>query len=429
MYGRWADRNNKEERIIMKLRKFAAAGLAIVMATTMFTGCGKSNDVQTGEGGTVTLRFATWDDAELLDNQQKCVDRFNESQDKIKITLEAYGNDFDTKITAGMGSGDAPDVMYMWDYPTYSGSLEPLDSYIEKEGAEYKDNFYEALWPYNSKDGSVYGIPVSMVTSCLFYNKDIFDQAGVAYPTDDWTWNDLQTASNEIQQKVDGVKGFSFGMKTQPYTYEMYLWSNGTSYVDQDGNLQGNINSKESVDVFKMFQDMAKDGSAYAAESGVGSDFLSQKTAMYVDGTWPIQQLKKEGVSFGLVQIPKFEGKDTSISVVNTCGISISKDSKHKEEAWEFVKYWTGEELNKERIETELPALKSVVASEKLEEDENSAPFYKALENCAGYTPASFIVDGWSEIDADVGLAIESIFNPSSYADPQETLEELASQY
>lgn len=413
----------------MKLKKLVALGLASTMIASLFAGCGKSDNVQASADGKVTLRFATWDDAELLDNQQKCVDRFNESQDKIKIMLEAYGNDFDTKITAGMGSGDAPDVMYMWDYPTYRGSLEPLDSYIEAEGEEYKNNFYEALWPYNSKDDSVYGVPVSVVTSCLFYNKDIFDQAGVAYPTDDWTWSDLKTASNEIQGKVEGVKGFSFGMKTQPYTYEMYLWSNGASYVDEEGNLQGNVNSKESVEVFKMFQDMAKEGSAYSAESGVGSDFLSQKTAMYVDGTWPIQQLKKEGVSFGLAQIPKFEGKDTSISVVNTCGISISKDSKYKEQAWEFVKYWTSEEMNKERIETELPALKSVVASEKLEADENSAPFYTALENCTGYTPSSFVVDGWSEINADIALAIESIFNPSSYADPQKILDELASQY
>lgn len=412
------------------VKKLAALGLVGVITAALVTGCGNSS-AESGKtkDGKTKLRFATWDDAELLDNQQRLVDEFNESQDEIEVTLEAYGNDYDTKITAGLGSGDAPDVMYMWDYPTYSDSLEPLDSYIEEEGEGYKENFYEALWPYNSQDDQIYGIPVSVVTSGLYYNKDIFDQAGMEYPADDWTWNDLEKASVEIQKKVPDVTGFSFSMKTLPYTFEMYLWSNGTAFVDKEGNLDGNLNSKKSIEVFEMFQDMAESGSGYATESIVSSDFMGSKTAMYVDGTWPIQKLEAEGINFGIAQIPRFEGQDKSISVINTCGIAISQSSKNKDAAWEFVKYWTGEDLNVERIETELPALKSVVQSENLEADPNCAPFYTALENCGGYTPASFIVDEWSETDSDIALAIESTFNPSSYADPKEVLDEVVSAH
>lgn len=412
-----------------KMKRLVATGMIAAMVVALAAGCGKKEETQKSEDGKVKLRFASWESAETLDSQQECVDKFNESQDKIEVTLEAYGNDFDTKLTASMGAGDAADVMYMWDYPTYGDSLEPLDELIESEGEEYKNNFFEALWPYNSKDENIYGIPVSVVTSCLYYNKDIFDKAGVDYPTDEWTWDDLQKASQEIQGKVEGVNGFTFGMKTLPYTFEMYLWSNGTAFVDEKGNLNGNINSKEAVEVFTMFQKMQKDGIAYAAEKGVSQEMLSGKTAMYVDGTWPMKQLDAEGVNYGIVQIPRFEGQEVSRSVVNTCGIAISKDSKYKEEAWEFVKYWTSEEMNKYRINTELPALKSVVAEEKLEEKDTYAPFYTALENCAGYAPASFIVEGWSEIDSDVALAIESIFNPSSFADPKETLDEVAEVY
>lgn len=411
------------------MKKLVAMGLVAAMALSTLVGCGGGDSKKESKDGKVHLRFSTWDDAEELEKQQDRVKRFNESQDKIEVTLEAYGNDYDTKLTAGMGSGDAPDIMYMWDYPTYGDNLEPLDSFIEKEGDDYKSNFYEALWPYNSKGDSIYGIPVSAVTSCLYYNKDIFDKAGVAYPTDDWTWSDVAKASEEIQSKVDGVNGFSFGMKTLPYTFEMYLWSNGTAFVDKDGKMNKNINSKESIEVFKMFQDMAKEGTAYSAEKGVSDDMLAQTTAMYVDGTWPMKRFEEGNVNFGLAQIPKFEGQEKSVSVINTCGIAISKDSEYKEEAWEFVKYWTGEELNKERIGTELPALKSVVEDEKLMENEKYAPFYTALENSAGHTPASFIVDGWSEIDEDVALAIESIFNPSSFADPKTILNEVAEQH
>lgn len=410
-----------------RMKKIVALTMIATMAVSLMAGCGSKEEES--KDGKIHLRFATWDDGETLDDQQECVDKFNESQDEIEVTIEAYGNDFDTKLTASMGAGDAPDVMYMWDYPTYGDSLEPLDEYIEAEGEDYKNNFFEALWPYNSKNGTIYGIPVSVVTSCLYYNKDIFDQAGVDYPTDDWTWEDLKQTSKEIQDKVEGVNGFTFGMKTAPYTFEMYLWSNGSAFVDGEGNLDGNINSKESVAAFQMFQDMEKDGIAYAAEKGTSSEFLGGNTAMYIDGTWPMKSLDEEGVNYGMVQIPRFEGKESSRSVINTSGIAISKDSKNKEAAWEFVKYWTGEEMNKHRINTELPALKSVVESEGLKESEKFGPFYKALENCEGYVPASFIVENWSEIDSDVSLAIESIFNPSSYADPQEALDEVVANH
>ena len=85
--------------------------------------------------------------------------------------------------------------------------------------------------------------------------------------------------------------------------------------------------------------------------------------------------------------------------------------------------------MKKYRIETELPALKSVVESENLRENPNCAPFYTALDNCAGYAPASFIADGWTEIDADVQLAFESIINPSSLADPKEALNEVVANH
>lgn len=68
-----------------------------------------------------------------MDHQQKLVDEFNKAHENIEVTLEAYGSNYDTKISAGMGSSDAPDIMYMWNYPAYADGLEPLESYIEKK--------------------------------------------------------------------------------------------------------------------------------------------------------------------------------------------------------------------------------------------------------------------------------------------------------
>ena len=81
--------------------------------------------------------------------------------------------------------------MYMWNYPAYADGLEPLDEYIDKEGDDYKNDFYSTLWNYNSLDGTTYGIPVGFTTHSLFYNKDLFAQAGVEEPTDDWIFRQL----------------------------------------------------------------------------------------------------------------------------------------------------------------------------------------------------------------------------------------------
>ena len=331
---------------------------------------------------------------------------------------------FDTKISAGMGSGDTPDVMYMWNYPAYADGLEPLDEYIDKEGDDYKNDFYSTLWNYNSLDGTTYGIPVGFTTHSLFYNKDLFAQAGVEEPTDDWTWSDLQAAAKTIEEKT-GQKGFAFQMKPDPYDFEMYLWSNGTAYCDENGQMAGQIDSKESQEVFKMFQDMEKDGYAIATEKNGTDEFRAGTAAMYVYGSWSIASLNEDGMNYGVAKIPSFDGK-TSVSILSSSGLSISKDSKNKDAAWEFVKYWTGEECNKARIGMELPVLNSVVESEGIMDEPEYAPFYEMLEQSDGHTPASFLIEDWSEISENLSLSVEQIFNPSSYMDVKDVLKEAA---
>ena len=407
-------------------RKIAVMCVLALTGTMMLTACGNKKDSNNGKtsDGKTAIRFATWDVADDVDAQQKLVDKFNEEHDDIEVTLEAYGSDFDTKISAGMGSGDTPDVMYMWNYPAYADGLEPLDEYIDKEGDDYKNDFYSTLWNYNSLDGTTYGIPVGFTTHSLFYNKDLFAQAGVEEPTDDWTWSDLQAAAKTIEEKT-GQKGFAFQMKPDPYDFEMYLWSNGAAYCDEDGQMAGQIDSKESQEVFKMFQDMEKDGYAIATEKNGTDEFRAGTAAMYVYGSWSIASLNEDGMNYGVAKIPSFDGK-TSVSILSSSGLSISKDSKNKDAAWEFVKYWTGEECNKARIGMELPVLNSVVESEGIMNEDKFAPFYKMLEQSDGHTPASFIIEDWSEISENLSLSFEQLFNPSAYMDVKEVLKEAA---
>ncbi len=402
------------------MKRNVALGCVLVLTTAAVAGCGGGESASTS-GGKTKIRFASWDVAEDVDRQQAIVDRFNETHEDIEVTLEAYGSDFDTKISAGMGSGDTPDVMYMWNYPSYYGGLEPLDSYIEQEGADYKENFYDTLWNYNAMDGQIYGIPVGFTTHTLFYNKDIFAEAGLEEPTDDWTWEDLKEAAKVISEKTN-AKGFAFSMKPDPYDFEMYLWSNGAAYCDGEGNMAGSINSDAAKEVFQMFQDMEKEGCAVATEKSGTDEFRAQTVAMYIYGSWSINSLNEDGLNYGVTKIPSFGGQP-SVSILSSSGVAMSKDSKNKEAAWEFIKFWTSEECNKERIGLELPVLNSVVESEGIMDQPEYAPFYEMLEQSDGYTPASFIIENWSEVSEDLSLAFEQAFNPSTLMDVNEVLE------
>ena len=413
----------------MKLVKLKSIFLLFVAAMLLLAGCsstaGDEGKSDTSKDGKVKLRFATWDVGDDVDLQQDMIDKFNESHENIEVVLEAYGSEYDTKITAGMGAKDAPDIMYMWNYPQYKDALEPLDSYLDKEGAEYKDNFYETLWNYNSADGQILGLPVGYTTHVVYYNKALFDEAGVEYPQSGWTWEDLQETAKKLTNKDTKVSGFAFSGKPDPYDFEMFLWGNNAAYVDDKGSLKGNLDSKESVEVFDMFQNMVKDGYAITTEGSGATEMKSGKVAMFVYGAWGLTPLKEAGIDYGVVELPKFkDGK--SVSILSSSGVSISKNSKHKEEAFEFIKFWTNEEANKERIGFELPVLKSVVESEQLEQDEVKSVFYSMLEKSDGYTPSSFIVEDWSQVSDNLNYVFESIFNPSTLMDPKEALKSAA---
>ncbi|WP_043930546.1 ABC transporter substrate-binding protein [Bacillus sp. EB01] len=409
----------------MKVSKMHLFLVLTLVLSLFLSACSSSGaNSKQDEDGKVTVRFATWDVGDDVKLQQKLIDQFNAENKDIKVVLEAYGGDYDTKITAGIGAKDAPDIMYMWNYPQYKEALEPLDSFIKDRGDEYKNNFYETLWNYNSVGDDIYGLPVGYTTHVVYYNKDLFDQAGIEYPQAGWTWDEFQAAAEKLTDKGKKTTGFAFPGKPDPYDFEMYLWGNGTSYADEKGNLKGNLNSAKSVETFEMFQDMLKKDIAITSEGWGDTEMKSGKVGMIINGAWYLSAFEEAGINFGVVEIPSF-GDKPSASIVSSSGIAMSKDSKHKEEAFRFMEFWTGEQANKERLSFELPVLKSVVESEKLQEDPIKKVFYNMLEQSDEYTPTSFITEDWSQLSEDLGLVFEQIFNPSTRVEPKEALNSL----
>lgn len=409
------------------MKKVLSSLLVGIMAAIVFAGCSKPAANQGGQKEEkTTIRFATWDTEDTLDVQKKIVEKFEAANPGIKVQLEAYGDNFDTKIAAGFGAGDAPDVMYMWNYPTYKDGLEPLDNLMKQDKEFKKDNYYDTLFAYNSIDKVTYGLPIGYTTHVVYYNKKIFDEKKVPYPKEDWTWDDLIDTAKKLTDASKKQYGFVFPMEPDPYDFEHYLWSNGTQFVGDDGKLQGNANSDKAIQVFSKFQGMIKDKIAIVSEGSGTKEVKSGLIGMYVSGAWSVQSLKDEKIDFGVAPLPSFEKGKKAVSVVNSSGMAIYNKSKNKSAAWKFIKFYTSEEANKMRIGTDLPVLKNVAESEKLVTDPVYSVFYKMLEQSQGYVSSSFKVDNWSEVSEKLSEAISKIFNPEVSLEPKVAMDEIA---
>ena len=373
----------------------------------------------TGALADQTMRFATWDSNESLEIQKAIAAAFETAHPGVTVQVEAYGDGYDTKIAAGFGAGDAPDVMYMWNFPAYAQSLLPLDGYLAGDNGLDMTDFAAGLLPYariTNADGtaSTLGIPAGYTTFVTYYNKDMFDAAGLAYPAEGWTWDDLRAAAAKLAKPDEKVYGFGVDGNPDPYDFETYLWSNGSSWISADGKTtSGYLNAPETTQVFQMFVDMVKGGEAVLF--GVGDNgsyrelFNADKLGMVISGTWPMPDFEAAGKNFGVVGLPAFAGKPVH-SNVGISSLSIAKDSKKPDLAWEFVKFYASPEAVAMR-KNDIPVLNSVAKAQGMDTNPKFAPFLAMLPPADGTNSPAFLRNpNWGRAQEVVAEAIQQIY-------------------
>jgi multiple sugar transport system substrate-binding protein len=409
--------------------KISLIVVTTVMTMTMLTACTGNNESvngttakpESGKGSTAmqTLRFATWDTGDPLKIEQDIAKKFEALHPGTKVQVEAYADGFDQKLAAGFGATNPPDVMYMWDFPTYHQSLEPLNSYADGDSDLNKEDFYSGLFNYATIDSVLYGIPAGFTTRVVYYNKKMFDDAKIPYPKDGWTWDDFQEISKQLTDKTK--KQYGFGARAENDTYDLqgFVWSNGSSYISDDGKtIDGYMNSSETAGAIQMFGDMVKNGSAVLT-GGKGQQsgediFKAGKIAMWESGIWPLDSFKQAGIDVGTVEMPSFPGKQAK-GVVAESALSIAKDSKQKDLAWEFIKFYVSNEAIKMRV-ADLPVRLSVVEELKKDQDPLYKPYYTMLER-SDNTPAFLLHAKWNEVNRQLSAAVEAVMHGSNAQD------------
>ncbi len=392
------------------LKKRLSLLLILALSIAMvLSACGNSEKSSSqGKSGEKVLRFATWDTGESLKYQQDIAKKFEMANPGVKVQVEAYADGFEDKLAASFGAKNPPDVMYMWNYPDYYKSLEPLDDYVNKDSS-FKttfDDFYTNILNYHKFKNATYGFPVGFTTRVIYYNKKLFQEAGVPLPTSGWTWEQFSDAAKKLSNPEKKQYGFVLSSKNNSYAFQEFVWSNGSSFISPDGKkVDGYMNSSKTQEILKDFQHMIDENSAIVSDK-VTESFKSGKIAMIENGIWPLEDFNKAGMDFGTAEIPSFHGQPSK-GVIHSAGIAMAKDSKEKDMAWKFIKYFVSAEAAKMR-KADMPVLKSVVSEQNYKNDQLLSPFYSMLERSSD-TPGFLLTSKWTEVDKNLDFAISSV--------------------
>ena len=356
------------------MKKTIALLLTAAMSATLLAGCGSktegtATDSSTNSGAETTasettgdkvvIKMTKWGDAAA---EATLVEEFNASHDDIELQLDAIpGDGYGDRLTTSFSSGDGYDIFLSGEGDFYKwvslGMVEPLDSYIAAD-TEWVNPMSDSIMEMGVVDGSQCYLVKDYNPMCLWYNKDMFDAAGVAYPTDDWTWDDLYAAAQKLTTKNDAGEFETFGFQAQSWAYALncYLESKGLSYVSPDySTADGYLNSPEMAEALDTYfgwaegDDRISPNSADTDTYGDGTAMMiNGKLAMFISGGWVKTGLEDAGVNYATALIP---GNHASYFCAS--GYAISSTCKNKEAAWEVLKFLTSERASELRAEQE----------------------------------------------------------------------------
>jgi multiple sugar transport system substrate-binding protein len=304
------------------------------------------------------ITFSTWGSLDERKVNEEIIAAFEAKYPGTKVNLEYIPEEYTTKIDSMFLGKMAPDVIY--GHPKYfvtwasQGLLMDLtDKFAQTpellDDSKFNTNLYEAFKYEGKNIATVNGAD----TMLLYYNKNLFDKAGVAYPTADWTWEQFIDAAKKLTIiGADGKpKQYGISINNSYLAAEAFLFANGGKLFDDMNNPKKVlINSKENIQTLKMMQDLIYTYKAAptAADSEVlGGGFDTGKIAMDVEGVWSVVYRKDiKDFSWGLQELPTNDAGNKKIPALYA-GYAIAKTTKNPELAWEFAKYMQSDEAQK----------------------------------------------------------------------------------
>lgn len=328
-----------------RLKKLIAIGLTIALSTGILAGCGGDKNARDGK---VKLAIGIWDTNQKA-TLEKMIAAYTKKNPNVSVDIQLTPwKDYWTKLEASATGGTAPDVFWLntlhSEMYQEGGILADLTEAAKKSDIGLYDNYAKSMISSYTIGGKLYAIPKDTGSSALWYNKDLFDKAGAAYPTDDWTWDDMLKAC----EKLKGSMGEGVYAIAAPVDFEVYsptIFAAGGTIMNKDKTAP-TYTMPETMEGVQCWIDLIKKGYSPSVEdmtdSPPATSFEAGRLAMYMGGSYMTTEFASNDEikdKINLVEYPKFNGKEPNM--VGGLGYAVYEKSKQKDAAEDFA-LWLG---------------------------------------------------------------------------------------
>lgn len=336
----------------MKRKRVIALTLAGLMVFGL-AGCNKSSPIAPeGEkktnsaSGKKTIQFwnsFTGTDGDVL---REIVAQYNEENENgYTIEMDIMPTDnLEEKLPAAIATGTAPALVIKgnFDTATYAenGTFVGLDDFFEATGTE-KDDFSETSLAALQYEGKQMMIPMQVHSTYLFWNKDLFKDAGLDPETAPATWDEVSEYAAKITDNSKKIYGVGLPVSGAPCYFDAMFAANGGSVFSEDGK-SSELDSEENLKTLQYIQDLAKKGYTPTGSTGADTDnlMLAGQLGIYMSGPWLINGLKENDIDYGVAAMPAGTAGAKGVVEVQGFGVTSSADDEAKEIAYDFIRYW-----------------------------------------------------------------------------------------
>ena len=351
----------------MKLKKLTALCLAgaMVLSTAACGGGSGDSGSSGGDGGSGSseggeLSISIWDTNQEPGINEILADFTEETGIKTKLTVVKW-DEYWTMLEAGAQGGSLPDVFWMHSneserYMSNDMLLDLTDKIAESDLID-PANYPEDIWGLYTHEDKYYAVPKDVDTIALWYNKTMFDEAELEYPTADWTWDDMFEAAKKLTKDDGSQYGLALRNVNNQAGYYNMIYDNG-GYVINDDRTKSGWDDPKTIEAMEQVEEYIKAGVMPSMEtmSENGEDVLFQsgKVAMVLQGSWMLAAYKDNeytAENCDCVELPKSATTDRRVSIYNGLGWAASASGSNTENAWKLIEYLGSEAAQKKQAE------------------------------------------------------------------------------
>ncbi len=343
-------------------KKFLAALLSVAMVATVFAGCSKKED--SGDVQEITWMF--WDDLDASEDlitigYKEVIERFNKDYEgKYHVTpITTNLEEYDAKLNAKIAASECPDVFICnpgpnMDVYVNNGSAKDLTDILTNKEKDWYNTFTKGIFERMTYDGKIYAVPTNFAAALVFYNTEMFANAGVAVPTN---FTEFIAACQKLQDAGYTPISCSAGTAWCLSMVAGYLCDRAGGPDNLAGVNAGTLDwtsetfvtaANKLVELSKYFQSTAAGDSNDIATAA----FYNEEAAMLIQGSWVIGQINGSNPAFeskcGVFSFPAIEGgADPNRMIVKTDNLLMSATTKSEEACIALMKYFTDETAQK----------------------------------------------------------------------------------